>query len=77
MNVNAVFCCRGGAEDMQWSLHRSSSLPNSTEVFWNLENGRPSAAYAIEEREGEDEKDEEEEKKEDRERDDDDNDDEE
>jgi len=37
-------------------------------VFRNPENGRPSAAYAIEEREGEDEEDEVEEMKEERER---------
>lgn len=68
MNVNAVFCCRGCKEDMKWSPHRSSSLPNSIYVFRNPENGRPSAAYAIEDREGEDEENEEEQMKEERER---------
>jgi len=37
-------------------------------VFRNPENGRPSAAYAIEDREGEDEENEEEQMKEERER---------
>jgi hypothetical protein len=54
---------------MKWSFHRPSSLQNSIIAFRNPENGRPLAAYAITEREGEDEEVEEEEMKEERERD--------
>lgn len=53
---------------MKWSFHRPSSLQNSIIAFRNPENGRPLAAYAITEREGEDEEVEEEEMKEERER---------